>query len=136
MNKKILGERIRLVRGELSRDAFAKKLEVAPLTIFKYEKGERTPDANFLAKLVKVSQCDPGWLLTGEKSEEGKKPLQLELMREVIEHVEEIFEKKKFYLPPKKKAEFIGLLYEDILEDESRREQLDERVVRLFKIAG
>lgn len=67
MNKKSLGERIQKIRGDLSREAFAAQLGVAPLTIFKYEKGKRTPDADFLNKVVEVFNCDPAWLLTGKE---------------------------------------------------------------------
>jgi len=41
-----------------------------------------------------------------------------EVVKEVVELVEEIFKEKRLYLPPKKKAELIGLLCEEFLEDE------------------
>ncbi|MDH5541922.1 MAG: helix-turn-helix transcriptional regulator [Nitrospinota bacterium] len=38
-------------------------------TVLNYEKGRRQPDADYLYKLVKITNCDPTWLLTGEEPE-------------------------------------------------------------------
>lgn len=78
MDKMLLGHRIREVRGDagLAREEFAGKMGVTPATVGRYEKGERTPDADFLYQLVTVFGCNPEWLLTGEgpmkRGEEGK----------------------------------------------------------------
>lgn len=61
-----IGDRIALVRGSMSQSAFAKKLGVVHKnTIGNYERGDRTPDAQFLAALVKMG-INANWLLTGE----------------------------------------------------------------------
>ena len=63
-----LGNRIRLVRekAKLSQEELAEKLGVTQTTITRYENGHRLPCADFLESLVKLSGCDPGWLLAGE----------------------------------------------------------------------
>lgn len=67
MDKNTINERIRLVReaANLKQEGFAQATGVTNVTISRYEKGHRTPDADFLNRLVELYGCDPGWLLTG-----------------------------------------------------------------------
>ncbi len=65
MTKSILGERITQLRGELSQKAFADKLNVSRNTLSRYENGDRTPDAEFLQKLIEEFRVDANWLLLG-----------------------------------------------------------------------
>lgn len=58
------------------------------------------------------------------------------LMKEIIETVEEIFQKEQLYLPPKKKSELITLLYEELSEDRSKISSLPRRVLKLVKLAS
>lgn len=60
----------------------------------------------------------------------------LDLMREIIEIIEEIFQKKRLHLPPKKKAELMTLLYEEISEDRSKIVSLPGKVVKLTRLAS
>lgn len=64
--RKGIGERIRKVRGSLSRDEFAKRLDSHRNTIMRYEKGEREPDAIFLLRICTEFNINPEWLLFGE----------------------------------------------------------------------
>ena len=68
MDKFTIGDRIRLVRESagLNQEGFARATSVTNVTISRYEKGHRTPDAEFLNLLVKLYGCDPAWLLVGE----------------------------------------------------------------------
>lgn len=138
---KLAGTRVKQVRmsRNLTQKEFAETLGVSQGFLSEVEKGIKPASDTFFIALINLYKINEKWLLTGDGPifrEEKREVLNLQLMKEVIEHVEELFKKKKYYLPPRKKAEFIALLYEDILEDESRRENLNERVVRLFKIAG
>ena len=61
-----LGDRIRAVRGKASQEAFAKKVGVHKNTLNRYEKGERVPDAQFLAGMCRrFPDINPAWLLMG-----------------------------------------------------------------------
>ncbi|MEK7880793.1 MAG: helix-turn-helix transcriptional regulator, partial [Deltaproteobacteria bacterium] len=53
-------------KAKLSQEELAEKLGVTQTTITRYENGHRLPCADFLESLVKLSGCDPGWLLAGE----------------------------------------------------------------------
>ena len=44
----------------------AEKLSVSLPTMNHYETGKRVPGSDFLARLAKVVECNPGWLLSGE----------------------------------------------------------------------
>ncbi len=66
----------------------------------------------------------------------NERTLDLDLMKEIIETVEEIFQKKRLHLPPKKKAELILLIYDEILEDRSKVVSLPGRVVKLVRLAS
>ena len=47
-------------------------LKVSLPTMNHYESGKRAPNSELLSQIVKVLECDPGWLLTGEGQAEKK----------------------------------------------------------------
>jgi len=64
-----IGDRIRRVRGELSQDAFAAKLDVAKDTVGKYERNQNVPGGDVLARIREKFGVDINWLLTGQGTE-------------------------------------------------------------------
>lgn len=60
-----VGDRLRQVRGDMNQDAFAKMLDIGRTTLIRYEKGERSPDADLIARLWVLFKVDALWLLTG-----------------------------------------------------------------------
>ena len=61
-----IGERIRILRGELLQGEFAEKLGFHKNTIGRWERGESVPDADNLAKILDVYPwVDPAWLVCG-----------------------------------------------------------------------
>ena len=44
----------------------AEKMNISLPTMNHYETGKRIPGSDFLARLAKVVDCNPGWLLSGE----------------------------------------------------------------------
>ena len=66
---KEIGTRIRAVREKqgLSLKAAAKKLDIGFPTLVRYEKGENSPTADVLRRLLDQAPfVDPGWLLDGK----------------------------------------------------------------------
>lgn len=62
-----IDERIKLIRGSKSQDAFSQEVGVSKMTIGRWERGERTPDADDLNRiLMAYPDINPAWLLTGE----------------------------------------------------------------------
>jgi phage repressor protein C with HTH and peptisase S24 domain len=52
----------------------AEILNISLPTMNHYESGKRIPNSALLAKLAGVVECDPGWLLTGERSGNSQNP--------------------------------------------------------------
>lgn len=65
-----IGERLRHIRTEvmdLSISAMAKKFDIGTSTIQRYESGERTADALFIAKVAEASGMNERWILRGDQ---------------------------------------------------------------------
>jgi len=65
-----IGQRFVQVRGRMKREAFAPLLGISSSTLARYERGERSPDADLVATLQEKFGVDPCWFITGE----GKGP--------------------------------------------------------------
>lgn len=62
-----IGDRIKTVRGSLSRDKFAPQTGISKTTLVNYETGERNPPSDYLIKILELyPDISPAWLLTGE----------------------------------------------------------------------
>lgn len=62
-----IGERIKDIRGSLSRDKFALQTCISKSSLVNYETGERTPPSDYLVKLLELfPKISPAWLLMGE----------------------------------------------------------------------
>ena len=71
-----LGERIKLIRGATSRDKFAPLTGISKNTLVNYEMGDRTPSADYLAKILELfPDISPAWLLIGEGDRKRHKPI-------------------------------------------------------------
>lgn len=68
LDKKAIGARIKSLRGDETQKAFADRLGVGRTSVVRYEAGERTPDAEFMAKANAVLGVDLIWLLTGVRT--------------------------------------------------------------------
>lgn len=85
----------------------------------RYEKGTRSPDADYLQRVADVG-ADVQYIVTGRRSGQpatpklvsSTSPLNIEVLRQVIEGVEEILTTTGGKPKPAKKAEAIVLLYE------------------------
>ena len=73
-----LAERIRLVRGNMSRADFAKTIGVHLNTVGYYERNQRTPDALVLIKICSKFAIKPEWLLFGEGSVLDESKIEIE----------------------------------------------------------
>jgi phage repressor protein C with HTH and peptisase S24 domain len=65
-----IGYRLIKVRGSMHQSEIATALQIAQATWSRYEKGERTPDAEALQKLSEMG-WNVNWILTGKGSERG-----------------------------------------------------------------
>ncbi|MBI3584011.1 MAG: helix-turn-helix transcriptional regulator [Nitrospinae bacterium] len=145
-----IGERLKYFRKKknMTQGELAIALGVTAGFISKIESGLQKPSEPIIKLLEYSYGLNKEWILTGKgemyyascggEGEEIKEavkhePANLNLLREVIEKVETLFEKEDLDLPPKKKAKLIILIYEELLEDESKRKALDEKVISLTR---
>lgn len=63
LNKRII--KLRKSKG-FTQKRLAEKLSISVPTMNHYETGKRVPGSDLLARLAKVLECNPGWLLIGE----------------------------------------------------------------------
>lgn len=63
-----ISERIKTVRGSLSRAAFAKKIKITESTLRNYESGLSLPNSDTIAIVCETCDTDPEWLILGTGS--------------------------------------------------------------------
>lgn len=63
-----ISERIKTVRGSLSRAAFAKKIKITESTLRNYESGLSLPNSDTIAIICETCDTDPEWLILGTGS--------------------------------------------------------------------
>jgi hypothetical protein len=96
-----------------------------------------------LLNYCELRNMDPLWLLTGKGPKyrgSSQAPAfrhpDINLIREVIEAIEEVFERDRLSLSPEKKARLITLIYEEVSEDERKMSTIEQKVVKLTKLAS
>lgn len=62
-NEKLLGKRIKKVRGQKSQEVFAAELGISRGALSFYENGERTPDAEIIYKICELYNISADYLL-------------------------------------------------------------------------
>lgn len=60
-----LGKRIKEARGKITQQSLSSQIGIAQNSLSRYERDEKTPDANFLALFCKKLNISPYWLLFG-----------------------------------------------------------------------
>jgi len=154
VNKKVnytpnqeIGSRLRLFRKELrlSQAGFAEKIRYDRSNLSKIERGEIELSPVMRLLICLVFNVREDWILTGSGQKYNATELvhkkvhglfDFDLMKEVIESVEEVFQRNNLSLPPKKKAELIGFVYEEIAENEEIKGSIPGRVLKLIKLAS
>ncbi|MSS28092.1 helix-turn-helix transcriptional regulator [Desulfovibrio sp. PG-178-WT-4] len=61
-----IAERLKSVRGEMSREEFARIIGVHVNTVGRYERGESEPDISITSKICREFDVNPHWLILGE----------------------------------------------------------------------
>jgi transcriptional regulator with XRE-family HTH domain len=136
--KMSIGDRIKEVRDNVSRDAFAPPLGVTRNSIQRYETNERKPGANFIESICKAYKINADWLIFGKGPKYTDQLPVAEVDQDtliaVISSLEEALEANNKKMEPDKKAEVIAMLYEIITEEERRGEGV-ATLGRLIKLA-
>ena len=61
-----IGDRLKALRGDSSQGDFSQRIGFHKNTVGKYERGERTPDVDFLRTVCERLSVSPDWLLWGQ----------------------------------------------------------------------
>lgn len=61
-----LGERLRLIRGKMNQTDFSKTIGITVMTLSRYERDDRVPDAEMVRKICVQNGISPRWLILGE----------------------------------------------------------------------
>lgn len=144
----------------ITQKQFAEQVGITAGGLTDYIKG-RSKDlsGSTIANVAIKFNVNPTWLLTGDgemfidnkstsaSSDQQEKPCDIghirisdeayNLIRDIIEEVDRMFEEERWHLASDKKAELIMLLYEDICNDREKinRAELDKKIIRLSKLA-
>ena len=63
---KMIGQRIKMIRGQQSQQEFAELLNIGRASLARYELGDRPPDLEFAYKTYVMCGVNPLWLMTGQ----------------------------------------------------------------------
>jgi len=77
-----VGARIAEVRARRTQAAFAELLGVSEVTVGRYERGERLPDAEFLSAIARAADISTHWLLYGAEPRKFSEALHPDMRRE------------------------------------------------------
>ncbi len=61
-----IGNRLKFIRGKQSGEDFSKSLNLHPQTIYRYERGERKPDIDFIQLVAKETGFCIEWIINGK----------------------------------------------------------------------
>lgn len=79
-----IAKRIKLVRGDMTQDEFAQRLEIHKNSLGRYERGESTPDLSFAQSVCNTFGISPDWLLFGYGSmRSGETPQSAQLPTDI-----------------------------------------------------
>jgi transcriptional regulator with XRE-family HTH domain len=70
VDKKAIGQRMKKLRGDESRQAFAQKFDVGINTVVRYENAKTLPDISFLLTVANYYNISVNWLLYGDNQSE------------------------------------------------------------------
>lgn len=107
-----IGGRLREERESLNlnQEIFAQLAKTTRQTQSNYEKGSRSPDAVYLCAIA-LAGADVQYIITGKRPTAAA-PLDADLLREVIQGVEDGLKSKRLVLDAFNKSGLIVLLYE------------------------
>jgi transcriptional regulator with XRE-family HTH domain len=143
----MIGNRIRKYRlsKEHTVKVMADIIGISQGTLSDIENGKSKPSADTLSSIVRRTDINPFWLLTGgdEMITSGlKQPPDLDFMKEVIETVETILGQESKRLAPDKKANLVALIYETMLKEEAgltgakREKFLKNSVIKFIRLVS
>ena len=128
------GDRIRSERERLghSQEQWASICGIHRNTQVKYEKGEGSPNVEYLAAINSIG-ADIDYIITGEKSvhRESSPDFECPIISKIIEQLEIVLNKNNQVLSPQKKAQAVVILYRLAYPGMEVTEKMAKEVINL-----
>lgn len=129
-----VGDRLKAERERLgySQEEWASIAQIHRNTQAKYEKGEGSPNVEYLAAINSIG-ADIDYIITGEKSvyRESSPEFECSIVSTIIEQLEIILNKNKQVMSPQKKAQAVVILYRLAYLDKKVTEKMVKEVINL-----
>ena len=107
----------------LKRDGFAKNGGISRTQLFRYLNGEQEPSTAFYRNIKSHhSWININWLISGEGKPDisFNRGMNYDLLKEIIEGVEQSLNEEELDLLPDRKAKLITLLHEHFIEEKQK----------------
>lgn len=148
----MLGDRIRKFRREkgFTVKVMSDIIGISQGTLSDIENGKTVPSGDTISSIVRNTDINSGWLLTGEGPMEkdtlhvaegqvgygGQVRMDTDLLKAILEEVERSLAEEGRALSPDKKAELVSFVYEELSEDEGKRRDMKIRISKLVRLAS
>jgi len=130
-----IGDRLRAERERLghSQDQWASVTGIHRNTQAKYEKGDGSPNVEYLAAIESIG-ADIDFIITGEKKvyRDPSPDYECPIISKIVEQLEVVLNKNNQVLSPQKKAQAVVILYRIAYP---RREVTEKMVSEVINLA-
>lgn len=129
-----ISDRLKAERERLgySQEEWALIAQIHRNTQAKYEKGEGSPNVEYLAAINSIG-ADIDYIITGEKTvyREASPEFECSIISMIIEQLEIVLNKNKQVMSPQKKAQAVVILYRLAYLDKKVTERMVKEVINL-----
>jgi len=133
-----LGDRLKIIRGEIQQDEFAKYFNIHKNTYARYERNEAKPNTEFIKQLCLKFNVDVEWLIFGDKTVKIRTPnnIDISMLEEAIVLVEISQANTPNPVKPEYKAKMIIDTYTYIKTKKNKKTYQDKKtgVIESLKI--
>lgn len=115
-------ERLKQVRGKLDQGEMSTQLGIHLTSYGRYERGERSPDLEFIEKVCRTFNVSPTWLILGEgpmrpgEITPGEAPGKLGYIDPAVEMVEEAIIETGVQINDRQKRFLVEVIRDEMLK--------------------
>lgn len=126
-------DRLKIAMGAKSARAFALECGISPTGFHQNLTGKTEPSRSSLISIARVGGVSVEWLLTGEGFKNVGATQSLQLLQQLIEIIEIIFQEEDLEMSPNMKAEFICMHFKEILEEPAKIATTESEIRKFIK---
>ena len=121
-------------RALLTQEALARRLGVTPMTVWRWENGERNPSLDVLKNIARILECSVDELLNGPAEETREFTLiydrEGDLRMEVLNMAANAPEQRVMSVSPQRIAAMVNIKTANLDREEAKKLMLDEMAAR------